>query len=74
VKTVHPLQLSGCHVVKLKCEDDGPSYDQRVRYVLLHHETTGSWFGHGVIDIERLPHALNYEYSQWPKYAWKRVP
>ena len=51
-------------IIKLKCEDDSPRYDQKIREIELEHETEKSWFGRPIAN----PKCSTLE---WPKFAWK---
>jgi hypothetical protein len=53
-------------IIKLKCEDDSPRYDQEVREISIERETEKAWFGKPVAN----PACPTLE---WPKFAWKQV-
>ncbi len=52
--------------IKIKCEDDSPSYDQSVRTIIVERETDAAWFGRPLDNVA-------CPTLEWPKFAWKVV-
>lgn len=60
-------QQPGESILSLKCEDDSPSFDQRVWLSRLVHDVGWAW------QVIPLQHQHSGEPAECPKYAWKHV-
>lgn len=58
--------------VKLKCESDSPSFDQRPHTIALVNETDEYWEGYLVETSDGQAVAVPM-HGQWPKFAWTVV-
>lgn len=58
--------------VKLKCESDHPSFDQRPHTIAVVNETDEHWEGYLVETASGEAVAVP-PHGQWPKFAWKKV-
>ncbi|HEV8430098.1 MAG TPA: hypothetical protein VGQ41_19505 [Pyrinomonadaceae bacterium] len=53
-------------IIRLKCESEQKSFDQRLHEVAIEHEDDKNWYGKPTAN----PHCPTL---QWPKFAWKEV-